>query len=261
LSYQPWLRSSTKRSLRQLLSVEGYEEDGDVVVAAFDVGGVDEGLAGGVEIGLRGAGWDACENCGDVFVGEFSGEAVGGEEVEVAGLGVVALDVAGAELLFDEGVVAGELFEVSAAAAVTAAVADVDDPEGGRIGGAGVGVAVGCGGVEECDEGGAHAGELRGLAGLLVDGLIGGLNGGVEAGLWSGGSAWRRIAGRGRGDVCEEGVCGEMASDFAACGSAHAIAYDEGADGRIGGAGVLVAAPDLAAVGEHGVDEFVGWHL
>jgi len=125
---------------------------------------------------------------GDIFVGELAGKAVGGEEIEIAGLRVVAGDVglycglgadgagdevahgrlggllgrdlAGAELLFDEGVVVGELLEVATSAAVTSAVANVDEPEGGGVGGAGVGMAVGGRGVEKGDERGAHAGEL-----------------------------------------------------------------------------------------------------
>ena len=66
---------------------EGYEEDGDVVAAAVEVGGVDEGLAGGGEVGFGGRGRDVGEDGGDVGVGELTVEAVGGEEVEVAGLG------------------------------------------------------------------------------------------------------------------------------------------------------------------------------
>ncbi len=37
--------------------------------------------------------------------------------------------------------------------------------------------------VEEAHEGGAHAGELGGVAGLLEDGVVGSLDCGVEAGL------------------------------------------------------------------------------
>lgn len=139
--------------------------------------------------------------------------------------GLFGRDLAGAELLFYERVVMGELFEITAAATVTAAVADVNEPEGDGVGGAGVGVAVAGRSVEKRDQCGAHAGELRGLAGLLVDGLIGGLNGSIEACLWTGldaaTSRWNNVR--------EEGVGGEMAGDFAARGSAHAVANDEGA--------------------------------
>ena len=100
----------------------------------------------------------AGEDAGDLEVGEFAGEAVGGEQEEVAGLrgvgGDVGLDVglgadgagddvadgrslglsggeeAGAELLFDQRVVLGEEFERAIAEAVAAAVADVGEPEG-----------------------------------------------------------------------------------------------------------------------------------
>ena len=152
------------------------------------------------------------------------GEAVGGEEIDVVDEGAVALDVgldgglgadgagdevahggfgrlggsylAGTELLFDEGVVVGELLKVTAAAAVTAAVAYVGEPQGWRIGGAGVGVVLGGaalaggaftvgaqddGGVQERDECGAHAGELRRVSGLLIDSLICGVDGGTHA--------------------------------------------------------------------------------
>ena len=109
----------------------GDEEYGDVVAAALFVGGVDESLAGGFERGRGSVG----ENEGDLGVGELAGEAVGGEQVEVAGLGRVggdlgfdrglradgasddvadgrvgglgAVEQAGADLLLDEGVVAG----------------------------------------------------------------------------------------------------------------------------------------------------------
>ena len=70
-----------------------------------------------------------------------------------------------------------------------------------------------------------HAGELRRLASLLEDGLVGGLNGGVEPGLWPWG---RASVGSGWREVGEEGVDGEVAGDFAAGGSAHAVADDEG---------------------------------
>ena len=96
----------------------------------------------------------------------------------------------------------------------------------------------------------------------MEDGLVGRLDGGVETILGTGGGARRGTAdGRGLGDLREEGVGGEMAGDFAARGSAHAIAYDEGTNGGIGSACVLVAATNLAAVGEHSVDEFDGCQL
>jgi hypothetical protein len=61
--------------------------------------------------------------------------------------------------------------------------------------------------------------------------------------------------------LCKKGVGSEMAGDFATRGSAHAVAYDKGTDGGFGGARVLVAATNLAAVGEHGVAEFDGCQL
>ena len=116
----------------------GDEEDGDVVAAAVRVGGVDEGLAGGLR-GCRRCG-SAGEDAGDVGVGEFAGEAVGGEQVRGRRAGRCgrrcrarrsgcepmarvmmlrmgerlawsAADEAGADLLLDQGVVLGEEFE------------------------------------------------------------------------------------------------------------------------------------------------------
>jgi hypothetical protein len=172
-----------------LAGVEGYEEDSDIVVATLGVGCVDKGLARGAEAGLGGGGWHLGQDGGDVLVGELASQAVGGEQVEVAGLGMVALDVgfdgglgaygtgnevthgrlggllrgdlAGAELLFDEGVIVGELLEIASAEAVTATVSDVNEPKGSWIGGALVGVAIAGGSVEKCDQCGSHAGELR----------------------------------------------------------------------------------------------------
>ena len=66
----------------------GDEEDGDVVASAVGVGSFDEGLAGGFEGGGGGV-----EDRGDFGVGEFAGEAVGGEEEEVAGVDGVGDDV------------------------------------------------------------------------------------------------------------------------------------------------------------------------
>ncbi len=69
----------------ETLRGDGDEEDCDVVVAAVGVCCVDEGLAGGFQVADGGAGEDG----GDFGVFEFAGEAVGGEEVEVAGVDVV----------------------------------------------------------------------------------------------------------------------------------------------------------------------------
>jgi hypothetical protein len=58
----------------------------------------------------------------------------------------------------------------------------------------------------------------------------------------------------------KECVDSKVAGDFAAGSSAHAITNDKSPGGRRGCACILVAATNLAAVGEHGVDEFVGSH-
>ena len=80
------------------------------------------------------------------------------------------------------------------AQAVAAAVADVGEPEGigQRTASAWLPAPLRLAvedGASSSDQRGAHAGELRGLAGLLVDGLVGGADGGGEACLRPGGAA------------------------------------------------------------------------
>ena len=55
----------------------------------------------------------------------------------------------------------------------------------------------------------------------------------------------------------EKGIGRESAGDLSGGSSAHAVADDEGAGLRCGGAGVLIAMADAAAVGKHGVDKVV----
>src|SRR3954447_24455040 len=74
-------------------SDEGYEKDGDVVGPAASVGCLDQGLAGGVEAGLRDGVCGFAENVGDLVVCELASETVGGEEVDVADLGTVAVNL------------------------------------------------------------------------------------------------------------------------------------------------------------------------
>lgn len=273
----------------------GEEEDGDVVAAAVEVGGFDEGGAGSVEIGLGGGtgGEFAAEDVREGFVVELAGEAVGAKEVDVAGFraeavgvgldagvgadgagdvvahggdgGFVGGDLAGLELLFDEGVVVRELLEGAGAEAVAAAVADVGEEEigwgdGAWFGGARDGVGDLKGrreerrNVEESNEGGAHAGLVGDFDGVLVDDSVGGVDGGLEAYL-------RFDVGGGRGsEMGEEGAGGEAAGDFAGGGTAHAIADDEGADLGGEGAGVFITAARATDIGQHGVDEVVGGH-
>ena len=188
---------------------EGHEEDGDVVAASAFVRCVDERFTGEVESVDGGGDGDGGEEVGDLFVGEFAGEAVGGEKVEVVGEGAEALDVglngglgaygtgdevahggaggffsgdlSGAELFFDEGVILGEEGKLAAAAAVTAAIAYVGEPKGGGIGGAGVGVRMK--GLDFGDGGGGDGwrGRLRRGGGLSLQ------DGGVEE-AYEGGS-------------------------------------------------------------------------
>lgn len=256
---------------------DGCQQNRDVVVAAVAVGSDDQGLAGVGERRLNGWNRDGGEDACDLAIVDVVGKPVGGEQVEVAGLGMMALhlgfdsglgadgagdevthgragclsgsDLSGAELLFYKGVVAGELLQMAATEAVTAAVADMREPEG-------VGVP---GRRKQRDQRGSHAGELRATARLLVDSLVGGAYGGGKAGFRLGCAV---AADGGLGDSSEEGFGCEAAGDFAGGGSAHAVADDEGSGLGRGGAGILVAAANEARVREHGVDERVcrhGW--
>lgn len=72
---------------------EGDEQDGDVVVTAVVIGCFDERLAGCGEVGLGGGRGDLVQEHGNLVVGEFAGEAVGGEEIDISGLGAMALDL------------------------------------------------------------------------------------------------------------------------------------------------------------------------
>src|SRR5882757_3270191 len=211
------------------------QKNGDIVVAAIAIGRGDQVLARrGKRLRRRRLG-DGREDFRDLLVVNLVGEAVGGEQVDVVGLGAVALNLrlnrglgaygprdqiahrrlrgllggnlAGAKLLFDQRVVVRELLKLAAAAAVAAAVADVAQPECRRIGDARVGVVGGraalCGlsvqdrSMQQTDERSAHAGKFRRLPRLLVDSLIRGLNRSVEAGL-------RLSSARRRGKVREE---------------------------------------------------------
>lgn len=62
----------------KLCGVEGYEEDSDIVVATAGVCRINKSLASGAEAGLSSSGGDIGKYGGDVLVGEFAGEAVGG---------------------------------------------------------------------------------------------------------------------------------------------------------------------------------------
>ena len=61
------------------------QQDGDVVAAACVVGLVDKGLAESLQAGRAGSA-GALQDCGDIFVGKLAGEAIGGEQVEIARL-------------------------------------------------------------------------------------------------------------------------------------------------------------------------------
>lgn len=162
------------------------------------IGGVDKALGQGVKVEVG-----ACveEDIGKIFSGEVAGETVGGEQVEVAGVGGEGVDfgfdlrlgadgagndvahgvmeglsggdLAGAKLLLDQGVVLGEGSEGAVAEEVAAAIAYVGEGEAGGF-------------EQEGDEGGTHAAELGVAAGMLVDGVVGGMDGGFEAGGWVG---------------------------------------------------------------------------
>lgn len=257
-------------------------------MAAVVVGSFDEGLTGRGEVGLGDRGGDFREDHGDVVSGELAGETVGGEQIEVSGTGTVALnfgvhvglgadgagdeitdrggcrlggrDVAGADLLFDEGMICGEEDEVFATAAVTAAIAHVGEPEIGRDGtdrdravGSGVGRDTALDrGVEESDEGGTHACEVGRGAAFLVDGVVGGLNGVVKASLRLLGAERVRA---GRCEMTEDRMGGQVTGDFAGCGTAHTVAHEEDSSVERGGTVVLIAPADTAWVSEHREDE------
>src|SRR6202051_586705 len=256
----------------------GYQENGDIVAPAIAISRSDQGFTSGGEGLRRRRLGNGRKDRGDLLVVDLVGEAVGGEQVDVVRLRAMALDVgldgglgtdgardeiahrrarglrggnlAGAKLLFDQRVVVGELFEPAAAAAVAAAVAYVAQPQSRWIGAAGVGVIGGCaalnifsvddGGMQQCDQRGAHAGEFDGLTRLLIDGMIGSLDGGVESSFgfcFLGGARWRC-------KVREEGVGGQSAGDLSGGGSAHPITDDERTGLRCSSAGVLIAMAD-----------------
>ena len=79
--------------------------------------------------------------------------------------------------------------------------------------------------------------------------------GGVDAGL---NPRRRRPVGS---ELGEEGLGRKMAGDFATCSTAHAVADDKGTGNGGCGAGVLVVATYLTAIGKHCVNEFVGSHV
>lgn len=195
------------------------EEDGDVVVAAMGVGGVDEGVAGRFEPGF------VVEDGGDLQVGDVAGEAVGGEQVEVAGShgmpGDVGLDrglraegagddvadgrggslgaaeCAGTNLFFDQRMVLGEEVQRTFAQEVAAAVAHMGQPEDGilrglqpRLDGFARNRGIVAFEVEQgSDQGCAHAVEAWRFAGVAEDGVVGGADGLAEPGVGMAGTS------------------------------------------------------------------------
>ena len=124
---------------------DGDQKDSDVVSAAMVVGGVNKGSAGLIKLGLS---WRtgrelAAENGCEGFDVELAGKAIGTEKVDVARFDAIAVgvrlktgiradgsrdvvahrrdssfiggDLSGLELLFDEGMVMGELLKSSGA--------------------------------------------------------------------------------------------------------------------------------------------------
>ena len=195
-----------------------------------------------MDVGLDGG--ERADGAGDVVAHGGAGGLGGG-------------DLACAELLFDEGVVGGELRDLAGAEEVAAAVAYVGYPDVGGVWGwfswgfsCGFCCRLGFWGlhVEDAYEGGAHAVEFGGGAGFLEDGLVGGADGGGESVL----GAVGRV---GRGQAFDEALGGEVAGDFSGGCSAHAVADDEGTGLEGGGRGILVIFADAAGVRERGVDE------
>jgi hypothetical protein len=280
------LRRPRNAGLQKLLSgIEGDEKDSDVIVASFGVGCVNQSLTGGGKTGLSGAGWNVGQNGGDFLVRKLASKAVRSKQVKISGLWMVALNVsfnrrlrpysasdqvthgrlsgllrrnlAGSKLLFDQGVILGELFKIPATSAVTTAIADMDKPESSWIGGTRISVTVPGRSMQQRNQRRTHTGQLRRLAALLIHSMICSLNSSVEACLGAGLGA----AGGGRNHMCEKGVGREMTCYLPASCSAHSIANNKSTRCRRSGARILVAATDLPAVREHSVDEFVGCHL
>ncbi len=250
-------------------------------MATVAVGGGNKVLAGLMKSGWSGSRWDGGEDRFDFAVGDVVAEAVRGKQIKITRLEVVSLDLrldagagadgagnevahgrdgclrggdlTGAELIFDKGVVVGELLQVAVTEAVAAAVAYMSEPERG-------------GGLrdrsEQSDQRGSHAMELGRLARLLVDGLIGGEDGRAEALLRAGVVAVSITVDIAIGltEVAEEGLGSKLAGDFSGSSSAHTIADHKGPGFGASGAGVLVAFADEASVRQHRVDELICRH-
>jgi hypothetical protein len=129
----------------------------------------------------------------------------------------------------------GDLAESLAAEEIGAAIADVDGGERGAI-------------ERDGDEGRSHAAEASVEGALGTDGAVGGGDGSLQSpavgvvGFATDGLDFLV------GDV-EEGVGGDAAGDFAAGGSAHAIADDVEMQMIVAAEGVLVTVADEADVG------------
>ena len=128
--------------------------------------------------------------------------------------------------------------------------------------------------MEERDQGGAHAGQLRVGERVLMHGAVGGvertfkpclrlcardavctrarMGEGRELRCGRIGRIGRR--GRLRSEVIKEGGDSEMACDLAARSPAHAIADHVSAELRREGAGVLIIPANATGVGAHGGD-------
>src|ERR1700728_4856380 len=208
------------------LRVGANEEAGNVVVAAGLVGGGDKAraelLKGKIEAQQR----------LEVRIGELARQAVGAKQEEVSRLsfqledigrdGVLRAQSAGndvaqrgaqgfhtvhaahADLLFDQRVVDGDLLEARVAKAVTAAVADVEDPCVALV-------------DEQSHQGSAHAAEVLASLGAGEDGLIGSVDGQL-------GIIGQRIFRGAAGEQPHHFVDGKRTGDLAGCGAAHAIA-------------------------------------
>ena len=110
-------------------------------------------------------------------------------------------------------------------------------------------VARGGGDVQQGDQGGAHAGELRVREGVQMDGVVSRVERDLKPCLRPG----ARVP-AGLREVIEKGGDGEVAGDLATGGAAHAVADHVDAELRREGAGILVISANPTGVGAHGGD-------
>jgi hypothetical protein len=200
-----------------------HEDDRDVVAPALGVGRVDELFHDDLDVGSR------REDLGDLGVGHHLREAVGAEQVAIAGLRRIDEDVdlhprsnadcatevvahRARDTLRAERVVDREQGQLSRAPAVAAAVSDVGDVDAARVGGEPSG-----------DDGGPHSSVGRVALRFPEDATVGGLDRSHES-IGQGGTLGARLDGHAFiGGGRRHHLDGQPAGQIASCVSAHAI--------------------------------------